>query len=67
MSSFAMHWVTYFHDFKTLAPRLVRNNINYSIIWLGHTLSAINTFGTSKCRLCNKEKLEIMKREDIGR
>ena len=45
-----------------LSARLVRNSINYSILWQGKPLSTVQTFGTPTCKLCSKKRLEIYKR-----
>ena len=46
----------------TVSARLVRNQIEYSILWQGNPLSTVQTFGTPHCKLCSKERLEICKR-----
>ena len=61
-TAFAEHFGTVFMNFKQLTPRLLRNNITYSILWKGNPLSTVKTFGTPHCKLCTKEKLEILKR-----
>ena len=63
-TSFARHFGTMFINWRkgTVTQRLIRNNINYSILWKGNPLSTVKTFGTPHCKLCAKERLEIMKR-----
>ena len=51
----------------TLNGNIIRNSINYSILWQGKTLSTLQTFGTPTCKLCSKERLEIYKRARFKR
>ena len=61
-TSFARYFGTFFQNFEVLSPRLIRNSINYSILYQGNPLSVVQTFGTPNCRLCSKERIEILKR-----
>ena len=63
-SSFATHFGTIFINWRkgTVSQRLIRNSIDYSILWKGNPLSTVKTFGTAHCKLCAQERLEIMKR-----
>ncbi|CAB9506324.1 unknown protein [Seminavis robusta] len=38
------------------------NSIEISILWQGNPISTVKTFGTRHCSLCNRERLEILKR-----
>ena len=61
-SSFSSHFATVLQNFNPITTKLIKNSINYSILWQGNPLSTVQTFGTSRCRLCAKERIEIMKR-----
>ena len=61
-TAFAEHFGTVFLNFQELTPRLLQNSITYSILWKGNPLSTVKTFATPHCKLCTKEKLEILKR-----
>ena len=60
-TAFAEHLGTVFANFDQLTQRLLRNSITYSILWTGNPLSTVKTFETPHCKLCTKEKLEILK------
>ena len=47
---------------KTINPNLVRNTYTSKILWQGSSISTVNSFGTAHCQLCNRERLEILKR-----
>ena len=47
---------------KELSHKIIRGNIECSILWRGKPLACVQTFGTPACRLCNRERLEIHKR-----
>ena len=47
---------------KTINPNLVRNTYTSEILWQGSSISTVNSFGTAHCQLCNRERLEILKR-----
>ncbi len=59
--SYAKHFAHQLINFKDPSNKLQRNNIHCSIIWQGNPISAVKTFGTANCALCNKERLEILK------
>ena len=59
--SYAKHFAFHLQNFKDISPRLQRNNITCSVIWEGNPLSAVKSFGTASCMLCNQERLEILK------
>ena len=59
--SFADHFATQLQNFAEITPNLFRNSITMSIIWRGNAISAVKTFGTPICVLCNKERLEILR------
>jgi hypothetical protein len=58
--SFATHFADQMRNF-TFSNRLLRNMMTCSVIWEAKAHSAIKSFGTSKCILCNRERLEILK------
>ena len=60
--TYAAHFGEQLQNFKTVNPNKQRNSITGSIIWQGNPISAVKTFGTAHCVLCNKERLEILKR-----
>ena len=43
------------------SPATQRDNINSRVIWQGNPMSAVKSFGTNNCLLCNREKLAILK------
>jgi GIY-YIG catalytic domain len=59
--SYAKHFAEQLRNFKTLSPNLQRNSITCKIIWKGNPISAVKTFGTKDCSLCNRERIEILK------
>jgi GIY-YIG catalytic domain len=59
--SYAKHFATQFSNFNNLTPSLQRGSINCEILWQGNPINVVKTFGTPKCALCNKERLEILK------
>ena len=61
-TAFAEHFGTVFANFQQLTPTLLTNSITYSVLWKGNPLSTVKTFRTPHCKLCTKEKLEILKR-----
>ena len=64
--SYAKHFAHQLINFKDPSNKLQRNNIHCSIIWQGNPISAVKTFGTANCTLCNKERLEILKLNSQG-
>jgi len=61
-TSFSYHFAKILQNFQPITSKVIRNSIKYSILWQGRPMSTVQTFGTSHCRLCAKEKIEIMKR-----
>jgi GIY-YIG catalytic domain len=59
--SYAKHFANQFLNFDNLTPQFQRNSITCDILWQGNPISVVKTFGTAKCALCNKERLEILK------
>ncbi|CAB9514199.1 expressed unknown protein [Seminavis robusta] len=65
--SYARHFANEFQNFAHPSPfrlngDIQRNSIEISIIWQGNPISTVKTFGTRHCSLCNRERLEILKR-----
>jgi hypothetical protein len=59
--SYAKHFAAQFSNLDILTPNLQRNSITCEILWQGNPINVVKTFGTPKCALCNKERLEILK------
>jgi hypothetical protein len=59
--SLADHFATQLQNFEEITPNLFRNSIKMSIIWKGNAISAVKTFSTPTCVLCNRERLEILR------
>ena len=60
-TSFARHFSTILQNFQPITNKIIRNSIEYSILWQGNSISTTQTFGTSNCRLCTQEKIAIIK------
>ena len=45
-----------------LTPGMKRHHRKCEILWRGNPISMVKTFGTRNCALCNRERLEILKR-----
>ena len=60
-TSFARHFSTVLQNFRPITNKIIRNSIEYSILWQGNSISTTQTFGTSNCRLCTQEKITIIK------
>ena len=60
-TSHAKHFARLFVNFPKVTPKLHRNSVTHSVIWQGNPISAVKTFGTNHCMLCNRERLEILK------
>ena len=59
--SYARHFASQLRNFNPITPRLVRNTSILSIVWKANPITAVKTFGTPQCVLCNRERLEILK------
>ena len=59
--TYAEHFQRILSNFPRPTPRLQRTVIECQKLWQGDPLSAVKTFGTHKCALCNAERLEIFK------
>ena len=61
--SFAKYFAKFF-DAKNNPPRCptVRELCEFKILWSGNILNCMKDFGTDKCKLCMKERLEILKK-----
>jgi GIY-YIG catalytic domain len=59
--TFATHFANQMRNFPQFSHRLLRNMMTCTIMWKANPLSAIKTFGTTKCVLCSRERLEILK------
>jgi hypothetical protein len=44
-------------------PGMQRDLISCSIIWKGDPITAVKTFGKNSCKLCNRERMTIVKTE----
>ena len=60
-TSYSRHFGRLFANFPKVTGKLHRNSVTHSIVWQGNPISAVKTFGTNHCMLCNKERLEILK------
>ena len=49
-------------NFKKLSSKIQRKHISSEVVWQGNPISAVKTFKTPHCALCNRERLEILKR-----
>ena len=59
--SYAKHFAFQFRYLPTITPATQRSSITNRILWHGNPLSAVKSFGTWNCSLCNRERLEILK------
>lgn len=60
--SFAAHFASHFLDQEQDARRQdIRNMVDMEIVWQGDAISCMKSFGQLNCRLCMKERLEILK------
>ena len=59
--SFASHFSKFFNTESKPTPSLLREKIEFSILWQGNPLSVQKSFGTKTCRLCMKESTHILK------
>ncbi len=60
--SYAKHFAHQLQNWKTVPPKIQREHYSSKILWQGNPISAVKTFGTQHCILCNRERLEIFKR-----
>ena len=60
--SFASHFSSFFDTESKPTPSLLREKIDFSILWQGNPLSVQKSFGTRTCRLCLKESTYILKK-----
>ena len=47
-----------------ISPKIQRRHYSSKILWQGNPLSTVKTFETNHCMLCNRERLEIFKRNN---
>ena len=59
--SYAKHFAEILQNFKNPSPEIQRNGIESKVLWQGNPISAVKTFGSPICVLCNKERLAILK------
>ena len=59
--SYAKHFACQLQNFEKLPPKFQRKHISLEILWQGNPISAVKTFKTPHCVLCNRERLEILK------
>ncbi len=60
--SFAAHFASHFNDTdEDVARRMVRDIVDMEVVWQGNAISCMKSFGKLSCRLCMKERLEILK------
>ena len=57
--SYARHFATYF--LMIPKPWELRAIANFEILWQGNCLCTVKTFGTDRCKLCMRERVEILK------
>ena len=57
--SYAKHFGYQLRGFRNPSNNLQRNTTLYSKIWQANPVTCVPTFGTSRCLLCNHEKLAI--------
>ncbi len=60
--SFAAHFAEQLINFDNPSSKLIRNLFTISVLWKGNPLQAVKTFATPRCVLCNRERLEIIRR-----
>ena len=62
--SYAKHFAYQLQNFKgkKLTPKFQRQHISSEVVWQGNPISAVKTFKTPHCALCNRERLEIFQR-----
>ena len=60
--SYAKHFAHQLQNWKTVPPKIQREHYSSKTLWQGNPISAVKTFGTQHCILCNRERLEIFKR-----
>jgi hypothetical protein len=60
--SYAKHFAHQLQNWETVPPKVQREHYSSKILWQGNPISAVKTFGTQNCTLCNRERLEIFKR-----
>ena len=60
--SYARHFASMAYGAtKAPTPGMQRDKIRCAILWQGNPLSAVKTFGKNSCKLCNRERMEIIK------
>lgn len=60
--SFAAHFAAHFEGGdEDITRQMVRNKVDMEIVWQGDAISCMKSFGQLSCRLCMKERLEILK------
>ena len=60
--SYARHFAHMLQNFDEVPPSLQRSHISNEILWQAkNPISAMKTFGTHHCTLCNRERLAILK------
>jgi hypothetical protein len=59
--SYSRHFATQLQNWKAIPPKVQREHYSSKILWQGNPISAVKSFGTQHCILCNKERLAIFK------
>jgi hypothetical protein len=59
--SFATHFAEQLRNFPRFTNSLHRNMLKCSILWQANPHTAVKSFGTPKCVLYSRERLEILK------
>jgi GIY-YIG catalytic domain len=59
--SFASHFADQMRYFQGFSNTLHKNMYTCTILWQANPHSAVKTFGTTRCILCSRERLEIVK------
>ena len=62
-ATYARHYQQFFNKDKYVPnPAELRELSTFKILWRGNMISMMKTFGTNWCKLCMKERIEILKR-----
>jgi GIY-YIG catalytic domain len=59
--TFASHFADQMRNFVGFSHILHRNMYKLSVLWQANPIQAIKSFGTPRCVLCTRERLEILK------
>jgi hypothetical protein len=59
--TFSKHFATMAINFSNPSTTLIRNLSTMEILWKGNPTTAVKTFGTDRCMLCDQERLHLYK------